>query len=179
MLSCALFCAVEVSSSPYRSSFAGIYVPPAEPHFEFGPAPSTSWSTTPSEDSLKIQKRPHNRVLDLEMEAGRKMYLQRRNSVSTQAALHPFGVRHPSMQRQPSQISPRASSVPSTTIHYNLHHSLSSRTSSTASSDSLATTLLTTSSGSTLRTSYSSAAPSRTLSSVLFISYSRSRISPL
>ena len=170
---------MEVSSSPYRSSFAGIYVPPAEPHFEFGPAPTTSWSTTSSEDSLKIQKRPHNRVLDLEMEAGRKMYLQRRNSVSTQAALHPFGARHPSMQRQPSQISPRASSVPSTIIHYNVQHSLSSRTSSTASSDSLATTLRTTSSGSTLRTSYSSAAPSRTLSSVSSLSYSPSRKSPL
>ena len=107
------------------------------------------------------------------------MYLQRRNSVSTQAALHPFNVRYASMQRQMSTISPRASSVPSTIIHHNLHHSLSSRTSSTASSDSLATTLRTSSSGSTLRTSYSSAAPSRTLSSVSSLGYSPSRKSPL
>jgi hypothetical protein len=93
-----VFCCIEVSNRPFHASLFGIVEPDQDDPPGLKPSMSgLSWSSTSSADLLKREKLYQYRPMDLESAASdRALWLQRRNSQSSQSAIYPPTLQYPS-----------------------------------------------------------------------------------
>jgi hypothetical protein len=132
--SSTIFCCIEISNRPYQASLFGILEPDQDDTPGLKPSISgLSWSSASSSDSLKRQKLYHHRPTDLEsLTSDRAIWIQRRNSLSSQSAIYQRTLRYSSTGPLSSPASLHLNRSPSS-FFPQVPHSASYRCTSTSS----------------------------------------------